>query len=173
RLIHRAVELGVNHSDCARCYGDSMRKLALKSVPREQVIVSGRLCLHRIRSELQRELAPTAEDAIRDVEDQLALLGIEYFDAVLVHDPADMGPAPAPGGALEGLLRLKARGLVRNVGFGMRPHDFHRQALATGEVDVMLTFNDYNCHRAAAGEHLGGIRCSRFVRLCETASNRS
>ncbi len=158
RLIHRAIELGVNHFDCARCYGDSLRKLALalKSVPREQVIISGRLCLHRQRSELQRELAPTAEDAIRDVEDQLALLGIDYFDAVLVHDPAEMEPVLAPGGALEGLLTLKARGLVRNVGFGMRPHEFHRQALATGEVDVMLTFNDYNLLRQSAAAP-GGI----------------
>lgn len=158
RLIHRAIALGVNHFDCARCYGDSMRKLALalRSVPRERVIISGRLCLHRLRSELQRELAPTAEDAIRDVEDQLTLLGIDYFDAILVHDPAEMEPVLAPGGALEGLLQLKARGLVRNVGFGMRPHDFHRQALATGEVDVMLTFNDYNLLRQTAAEP-GGI----------------
>lgn len=157
-LIHRAIALGVNHFDCARCYGDSMRKLALalRSVPRERVIISGRLCLHRLRSELQRELAPTAEDAIRDVEDQLTLLGIDYFDAILVHDPAEMEPVLAPGGALEGLLQLKARGLVRNVGFGMRPHDFHRQALATGEVDVMLTFNDYNLLRQTAAEP-GGI----------------
>src|SRR5690349_16374082 len=28
-LIHRSVELGVNHFDCARCYGDSLGKLAL------------------------------------------------------------------------------------------------------------------------------------------------
>ena len=28
-LVRRAVELGVNHFDTARCYGDSMRKLAL------------------------------------------------------------------------------------------------------------------------------------------------
>ena len=28
-LIHRAIELGVNHFDCARCYGDLLGKLAL------------------------------------------------------------------------------------------------------------------------------------------------
>ena len=56
------------------------------------------------------------------------------------------------GGALEGALRLKRRGLVRNVGFGMRPHDFHRQAIATGDVDVLLCFNDYNLLRQTAAE---------------------
>jgi aryl-alcohol dehydrogenase-like predicted oxidoreductase len=145
-LIHRAIELGVNHFDCARCYGNSLRKLALglRGVPRSSVIVSGRLCLHNVRSELQRPLQPVADAARRDIEDQLALLGIEYFDAVLVHDPSEMAPVLARGGALDGLLALKEQGLVRNVGFGMRPHAFHRQALATGAVDVMLTFGDFN-----------------------------
>lgn len=154
-LVSRAIELGVNHFDCARCYGDSLRKLgvalrALPEIPRERVIVSGRLCLHRQRSELQVPFEPTADAAVRDVEAQLELLGIDYFDAVLVHDPSEMEPVLAPGGALEGLLRLKERGLVRNVGFGMRPHEFHRQALATGLVDVMLTFSDYNLLRQSA-----------------------
>jgi aryl-alcohol dehydrogenase-like predicted oxidoreductase len=156
-LIHDAVEVGVNHFDCARCYGDSLLKLGpgLRGIPRERYIVSGRLCLHRGRSELQQPLEATAGDAVRDVEDQLRLLGIDYFDAVLVHDPPEMEPVLATGGALEGLLALKERGLVRNVGFGMRPHDFHHQALATGQVDVMLTFSDYNLLRQSAGAPRG------------------
>ena len=38
-LIKHAVSLGVNHFDCARCYGDSLRKLglALREIPREDV----------------------------------------------------------------------------------------------------------------------------------------
>ena len=157
-LIHRAIELGVNHFDCARCYGNSLNKLALglRGVPRERYLVSGRLCLHRNRAGLQRDLAPTADDARRDVEAQLELLGIDYFDAFLVHDPPEMGPALASGGALEGLLALKEQRLVRSVGFGMRPHESHRQALATGLVDVMLTFSDFNLLRQSAAEP-GGI----------------
>jgi aryl-alcohol dehydrogenase-like predicted oxidoreductase len=157
-LIHRAINLGVNHFDCARCYGDSLGKLALglKGVPRERVLVSGRLCLHQNRQGLQQALEPTADDARRDVEAQLRLLGIGYFDAVLIHDPREMEPVLAEGGALKGLLRLKEEGLVRNVGFGMRPHDFHRQALDTGLVDVMLTFSDFNLLRQSAAEPYTG-----------------
>ena len=29
RLIRRAVDIGVNHFDCARCYGNSLRKFGL------------------------------------------------------------------------------------------------------------------------------------------------
>ncbi len=151
-LVHRAIELGVNHFDCARCYGDSLRKLglALQGVPRDRVIVSARLCLHRVLTPLQLEHAGTADDVVRDLEDQLRILHIDYVDALLLHDPSDMGSVLGKGGAFEGALRLKDRGLVRHVGFGMRPHDFHRQALETGAVDVILTFSDFNLLRRSA-----------------------
>ena len=47
-LVKHAVSLGSNHFDCARCYGDSLRKLglALREIPRADVIVTGRLCCH-------------------------------------------------------------------------------------------------------------------------------
>ena len=44
--------------------------------------------------------------------------------------------------------------MVRNVGFGMRPHDFHLAALATGEIDFLLCFNDYNLVRQTAAERV-------------------
>ena len=158
-LIHRAVELGVNHFDCARCYGDSLRKLALalREVPRERLIITGRVCCHSAAKwGGYGEGWPdySAERAMSDVEDQLELLGTTYFDGVLIHDPPEIEPTLATGGTLEGLLRLKARRLVRNVGFGMRPHDFHQAALATGEVDFFLCFSDYNLIRQTAAERL-------------------
>lgn len=156
-LVKHAVALGVNHFDCARCYGDSLRKLglALRELPRGDVIITGRLCCH--------SAAPwggygdgtpdySAERVLRDVEDQLALLGTDYFDGMLIHDPPAMEPTLAKDGTLAGLLQLKARGLVRNVGYGMRPHHFHRQAIATGDVDFLLCFNDYHLLRQSAAE---------------------
>jgi aryl-alcohol dehydrogenase-like predicted oxidoreductase len=162
-LVRRAIELGVNHFDCARCYGDSLRKLgpALTGLPRESYLVSGRVCLHRDRGDALNPDRPrqaddwlpeASADAIeRDVEEQLAFLGIGHFDALLIHDPPDMERCLGSG-ALEGALRLKKRGLARNVGFGMRPHEFHRQAIATGDVDVLLCFNDYNLLRQTAAD---------------------
>lgn len=49
-LIRFAVDIGVNHFDCARCYGDSLRKLGLAIkrgvVRRGELIISGRVCCH-------------------------------------------------------------------------------------------------------------------------------
>jgi aryl-alcohol dehydrogenase-like predicted oxidoreductase len=174
-LIRRAIDLGVNHFDCARCYGDSLRKLgpALRGVDRASVIVSGRVCLHRDRGDAltpdrpphpEEWLPDASADGIeRDAEQQLAFLGIEYFDALLLHDPPDIARCLEPGGALEGALRLKRRGLARNVGFGMRQHEFHRAAIETGDVDVLLFFNDYNLLRWRDAEPLLALAAARDV----------
>ena len=159
-LIQHAIGLGVNHFDCARCYGDTLRKLglALKVIEREDVIITGRLCCH--------SSAPwggykgdgpadySADRAIKDLEDQLQVLGTDYFDGMLIHDPGDIDPTLQPKGTLAGLLDCKKRGLVRHVGLGMRPHDFHLKAIATGEVDLILCFNDYNLIRQTASEDI-------------------
>ena len=156
-LVEHAVALGVNHFDCARCYGDSLRKLglALRGIPRQDVIITGRLCCHSGASwGGYGDGAPdfSAERVVRDVEDQLAILGIDHFDGMLIHDPPRMEPALAKDGTLAGLLSLKARDVVRNVGFGMRPHEFHRQAIATGDVDFLLCFSDYHLLRQSAAD---------------------
>src|SRR6185503_11769169 len=73
-LIKHAIKLGVNHFDCARCYGDSLRKLglAMKEIPRQDVIITGRLCCHSAAQwGFYGEGTPdySAERVIRDVED--------------------------------------------------------------------------------------------------------
>ena len=156
-LVKHAVALGVNHFDCARCYGDSLRKLglALREIPRGDVIVTGRLCCHSGASwggYGDGEPDFSAERVVRDVEDQLAVLGTDHFDGMLIHDPPRMEPTLAKDGTLAGLLSLKVRGLVRNVGYGMRPHEFHRQAIATGDVDFLLCFSDYHLLRQSAAD---------------------
>ncbi len=145
--------MGVNHFDCALCYGDSVRKLglAIKTgvIERSEVIISGRVCCHG-----GPDIDYSAERAISNVEEQLEMLGTDYFDAVFIHDPREMDPTLAKSGTLAGLLELKSRGLVRNVGYGMRPHDFHLKAIETGDVDVLLTFNDYNLLRQTAASDI-------------------
>lgn len=158
-LIKHAVSIGVNHFDCARCYGDSLRKLglALQEVPRENVIITGRLCCHSAADwGGYGERAPdySAERVIADVEDQLQLLGTGYFDGMLIHDPPEIEPTLEKGGTLDGVLQCKDRGLVRFAGYGMRQHDFHLKAIATGDVDLILCFNDYNLIRQTAADIL-------------------
>ncbi|MBM3458970.1 MAG: aldo/keto reductase, partial [Armatimonadetes bacterium] len=153
---------GVNHFDCARCYGNSLGKLgrAVREgvVRRDEILVSGRLCCH--------SSAPwgyyggdgppdyTAARAVADIEDQLSLLGIGYFDVVFVHDPPEVGPTLAAGGCLEGLESLRDRGLIRFLGYGMRPHDAHLEVIASGRTQALLCFSDYNLLRQSAADRV-------------------
>ena len=158
-LIKYAISLGVNHFDGARCYGDSLRKLAIamKEIPREDVIITGRVCCHSgAEWGGYGDGTPdySAERVVADVEDQLQWLGIDYFDGVLIHDPIDIELTLKKSGTLEGILRCKARGLTKFAGYGMGPHDFHLKAIATSDVDFILTFNDYNLIRQTAADRI-------------------
>ena len=73
---------------------------------------------------------------------------------MLIHDPAQIEPTLEKGGTLDGILRCKARGLTKFAGYGMGPRYFHLKAIATGDVDFILTFNDYNLIRQTAAEEL-------------------
>jgi D-threo-aldose 1-dehydrogenase len=169
-LVRHAVDLGVNHFDCARCYGNSLGKLgrAVRQgvVRRDEILVSGRVCCHSAAQwggYGEGEPDYSAGRAGADVEDQLELLGIGFFDAVFIHDPGAVEPTLAPGGTLEGLERLKERGLARNVGYGMRPHAFHLAAIASGRVDLLLTFSDYNLLRQTAAAELLPAAAARDI----------
>ena len=126
-LIQRAVALGVNHFDCARCYGDSLRKLglALRVIPREEVIITGRVCCHsgeRWGGYGEGRPDYSAERAIRDVEDQLERLGTAYFDGVLIHDPGEIEPTLASGGTLFLEQRQRLQGMrLGDGGLALQP----------------------------------------------------
>lgn len=150
-LIRRAVDLGVNHFDCARCYGDSLRKLGLAIkqgvVKRDEIIISGRLCCHsgaQWGGYGEGRADYSAARAEADVADQLEILGTTFFDAMLVHDPGEIEPTLTADGVLDGLRQCREEGSIRNVGYGMKPPEFHLKAIEEGDVDLLLTFDRFN-----------------------------
>ncbi len=94
----------------------------------------------------------SAEATWESVHTSLELLKLDRLDIVLVHDPDDLEPVLAPGGAWEALARMKAEGLIRAMGLGVRDHSFHRRLIATGACDVCLTHCDYNLAVRSAEE---------------------
>lgn len=154
--VHRALELGINLIDTAPLYGDSQRRIGMalsrwyeRGGRREDIYLStksGRLP--------GGDKYYSADDTYRSVEESLLLLGTDYLDVVLVHDPDDLSTVLQTGGALEALVELKRQGVVRAIGAGLRSHDFHRRLMETGELDVCLTFCDYNLLDQSAG---GGV----------------
>ena len=160
-LIRRATDLGVNHFDCARCYGNSLAKLgaAIKQgvVKRDEIIISGRVCCHSAApwgGYGQGDPDYSSQRILADIEDQLAILGIEQFDVLLIHDPLAIEPTLASGGTLAGLEEARERGWTRFIGYGMNPHAFHHAVISSGRTDAMLCFSDYNLLRQSAADTL-------------------
>ena len=61
----------------------------------------------------------------------------------LIHDPRDIEDPLQKGACLDELLKMKDEGLLDHIGIGVREHDFHKRAIETGKIDIVLTFLDY------------------------------
>lgn len=137
--IRRALELGVNYFDTSPLYGESERRmgLGLEGWPRDRYFLA---------TKTGTGVQPknyTADWTFRSVEESLRRLRTDYLDLVLIHDPDDFEPSFQPGGALEALEKLKAEGVIRAIGLGVREHEHHRRAIRDGRFDVILTYLDY------------------------------
>lgn len=149
--VRRAISLGINYLDTSPLYGESERRigLALTDGWREKIYLATKTGTHpKWRGDY------SASGTRRSVENSLSLLGTDYLDVCLVHDPSNMDPVVAKGGALDELQRMREEGLVKFIGLGVREHEFHKIAIETGIVDVILTYLDYTLLSQTANEWL-------------------
>ncbi|MGQ9609852.1 MAG: aldo/keto reductase [bacterium] len=137
--VERAIELGINFFDTSPAYGDGERKLglALQNGKRDKIYLQTKAGTHPQRR------GYTAQDIRWSVENSLKMLKTDYLDSVLIHDPSDIEVPLAPGYALDELLKMKDEGIIGYVGLGVRQHEFHKRAIETGKIDIVLTYLDY------------------------------
>ena len=60
----------------------------------------------------------------------------------------------APGNALDELVKMREEGLIRHIGVGARNSAVHRRAIATGQMEICLTYLEYNLFNIAAVDDL-------------------
>ncbi len=150
--VHRAIDLGINYLDTAPLYGESERRVGLALADgnwREKIYLATKTGTH---PEWRGDYS--AAGTRRSVENSLRLLNTDYLDVCLVHDPDSMDPVVAKGGALDELQRMREEGLIKFIGLGVRQHEFHKIAIETGVVDVILTYLDYTLLSQTANEWL-------------------
>ena len=146
--IHRAIDLGINYIDTYPRRQEDRWGKALEGGVRQKVY-------------LQAKVSPPTEGGKKDfsagatrrsVENSLADLKTDYLDSVLIHDPIDIEDPLAPGHALDELIKMKEEGFIRHLGLGVRQHEFHRRAIETGHIDIVLTFLDYTLLEQSAAQ---------------------
>ena len=149
--VRRAITLGINYLDTSPLYGESERRvgLALADGWREKIYLATKTGTHpKWRGDY------SAAGTRRSVENSLRLLGTDYLDVCLVHDPSNMDPVIAKDGALDTLQRMREEGLIKSIGLGVRQHEFHKIAIETGIIDVILTYLDYTLLSQTADDWL-------------------
>ena len=145
--IRRGIELGINYIDTYPGHSEHLWGEALSDGLREKVYLQAKVGTHP-----ERRKDFSAEGTRWSVTNSLKHLRTDYLDAVLIHDPIDMESVLAPGRALDTLLEMKAEGYIRHIGAGVRPHEFHKELIETGHIDIILTFLDYTLLSQSASE---------------------
>lgn len=150
--VQYAIEQGIDYIDTSPFYAESERRIgiAIEGYPREKLILSTKTGTHPDRWQDY-----SWDGTMWTVENSLKLLGTDYIDLLLIHDPQDFDPSFEPRGALAALESLKEQGVIKSIGLGQRRHDYHKRAIESGRFDAILTFNDYHpTHTSALNELL-------------------
>lgn len=126
RIIHRAMDLGVNFFDSANAYhkgqSDEIYGRALAGGRRQKVFLMTKCELY------------SRKEAMALLETQLKRMKTDYLDLWQCHQVSEMKEVDqilGPGGALEAFVEAKKQGKVRHIGFtGHRDPQVHLRLLA-------------------------------------------
>lgn len=125
RIIHRAIELGVNFLDSAHKYhqgkSDEFYGAALQGGLRKKVIL------------MSKAEKRTKAEALAQLEDTLRRMRTDYLDLWQCHEVArhdEVDRIFGPGGSLEAFVLAKKQGKVRHIGFtGHHDYTVHQRLL--------------------------------------------
>ena len=137
--IHEAIERGINFVDTSPEYGVSEFRvgLALTGSWREKVYLQTKVGSHpRFLRDFSKEATTWS------LENSFNLLRTDYVDSVLIHGPRYDIEAPLQE-CLDVLVDWKSKKRIGHIGIGVRQPEFHRRAIETGEMDIVLSFLDY------------------------------
>jgi aryl-alcohol dehydrogenase-like predicted oxidoreductase len=127
RIIHRAIELGVNFFDSANHYhkglSDETYGKALGGGKRKSVLLMSKAQLR------------TGAEAMRQLEETLRRMQTDYLDLWQCHEVStheEVDRILGPKGALEAFVKAKQQGKARHIGFtGHHDPSVHQRLLAS------------------------------------------
>jgi predicted aldo/keto reductase-like oxidoreductase len=150
QTVVRAIELGINHLETARGYGNSEqflgKALTLLSLPRHQLYLTSKI-------------APTPDrDAMaRCIDQSLNMLGVNYLDCLAIHGlntEEHLAWVEAANGCMKAVWQAVDEGRIRHVGFSTHaPLGVILRAIATDQFEfVNLHYYFFNQRNRAAIE---------------------
>jgi len=147
KVIHRALDFGMNYIDTAAGYGDSEEAIGriIKDID-APILISTKL------GGRPRPFDAQNKDHLRfSVEESLRLLGRDQIDILMLHEPDRPGEYDwwtdrdnFTGPVTELLDELKADGTIRFTGLGGTTAHELPAIIRTGKFDVVLTAFNYS-----------------------------
>ncbi len=168
--VDAAWDAGIRYFDTAPHYGTGLSEhrlgQALRNRPRDEYTLStkvGRRLVPDQAGEIadpfvstmpfKRVIDYTADGARRAVEDSLQRLALGRIDIVYVHDLSREAVgdrfeeyfriAAGPGGAFEGLVRMREEGIIKGWGLGVNTVEPCLRALQQSDPDIFLLAGRY------------------------------
>lgn len=135
-IVHRSLELGINHIETARGYGTSEVQLGkiLPQIPREKLIVQTKV-----------GPKPTGAEFLEVVNLSMKNLQLDQVDLLAVHginNQEILQQILQPGGTMDEVLKLKREGRCRWIGFSTHgPTEVIVRAIETGLFDYVNLHN--------------------------------
>ena len=131
-IVHRALELGINHIETARGYGSSEMQLGmvLPKIDRDKLLVQTKIGVKE-----------SAAEFLETFETSMAYLKLDYVDFLSIHGinlPEHIDTCLKKGGCLEAIRQLQKEGRVRFCGFSTHGGpEAVVPACETGEFDYV------------------------------------
>lgn len=163
-FVSWAVDQGVNYFDVAPAYGDAQNMLGNSLRPYRNRIY--------LACKTEQRKKDGAEKAMRE---SLKLLHTDHFDTYQLHGLSTMEElevAFGPGGVMELLEEMKAKGVTRRVGFTAHSEEVALKALGLYDFDSVLFPFNWHMNMAygmgnrllkAAKEQNAGVLCMKSM----------
>ena len=146
QTVHRAVDLGINHLETARGYGNSEQYLgaALRqlSLPRSQLYITTKIlpCASAVQME-------------QEINESLKRLGLDYLDSLAIHGLntwEHLAWVRSPNGCMQAVQQALADGRVQHVGFSTHaPLELILEAISTDLFEFVNLLYSYFFQRNA------------------------
>ena len=153
--VHTALDLGMNFIDTSPFYGRGMSEVmlgqALKGIDRSSYLIGSKL--GRYTDQHFDFSAARVEESIHT---SLHRLGTDHLDLLLLHDVEFVKLPQIWEETLPAILKAKAAGKVRAIGFSCYPMACFNTVLdqVEDDIDCVLSYNQYTLQNTAFADDL-------------------
>ena len=153
--VHTALDLGMNFIDTSPFYGRGMSEVmlgqALKGIDRESYLLGTKLGRYSLE-----HFDFSAKRVAESLHVSMHRMGTDHLDLILLHDVEFVKLPQIWEETIPALLKAKAEGKVRAIGFSCYPMACFNTVLdqVEDDIDCVLSYNQYTLQNTAFADDL-------------------